>query len=323
MPYPEFDRSALSLKPLSERTHDLDLSSALALDADPPPFDHPALPQIAQRIVAARRDERPVILMIGAHVLRSGVFAHLIDLLERRLVTHLAMNGGAAIHDFELALVGATTESVGRYVSSGQFGLWQETGELNRVAARAASEGLGFGEAVGREIAEGQFPHARSSVLAAAYRCRIPATIHVGIGYDIVHEHPNCDGAALGAVSYRDFLIFAHAVSALEGGVVLSAGSAVMAPEVFLKALAMTRNVAHQRGEQIAHFSSAVFDIVELGKEPFSEPPSTHPMYYFRPFKTLLVRTVADGGRSFYVQGPHRATLSNLHRLVSAAWQAT
>jgi hypothetical protein len=231
------------------------------------------------------------------------------------------MNGGAAIHDFELALVGATTESVARYVSSGEFGLWRETGLLNYVAQQAQKEGIGFGEAAGRAIAEGDYPFAGGSVLAATYRGRVPATVHVGIGYDIVHEHPSCDGAAVGAASYVDFLVFTEAVRSLEGGVLLSAGSAVMAPEVFLKALAMARNVAHQHGQRIARFSTAVFDIVDLGPKPCSEPARSDPRYYFRPQKTLLVRTVADGGESFYVRGPHRLTLSNLHRLVRERWQ--
>lgn len=322
MTYPTFDRSLLKLRPLDERTHELFLADALPLDAPAPPFEDAALPQIAEHMLRARRAGHPVILMLGAHVIRAGVQAHLADFLEQGVLTHVAMNGGAAIHDFELALVGATTESVARYVSSGEFGLWQETGLLNDIARQAQREGIGFGEALGRAIADGGFPHADASVLAAAHRARVPATVHVGIGYDIVHEHPSCDGAALGAASYTDFLVFAESVRSLEGGVLLSAGSAVMAPEVFLKALAMARNVAHRQGQRIARFTTAVFDIVDLGPEPCSEPGRSDPRYYFRPQKTLLVRTVADGGESFYVRGPHRVTLSNLHRLVRERWQA-
>jgi len=141
-------------------------------------------------------------------------------------------------------------------------------------------------------------------------------TVHVGVGYDILHEHPNCDGAALGAASYRDFLIFAAAVERLEGGVLLSFGSAVMAPEVYLKALAMSRNVAHQQGRTIRDFATAVFDLLPIDGDIHSELPKSDPGYYFRPHKTILVRTVADGGASFYFRGDHRATVPALRRAI-------
>jgi hypothetical protein len=153
-------------------------------------------------------------------------------------------------------------------------------------------------------------------VLAAGYRLQVPVTVHVGIGYDIIHEHPNCDGAALGATSYHDFLIITQTISQLEGGVVLSFGSAVMAPEVFLKALAMARNVAHQEGKEIRHFTAAVFDLVRLEGDLHQEADKHTPQYYFRPFKTLLVRTVADGGESFYFCGDHHATFPALYGLI-------
>jgi hypothetical protein len=293
--------------------HDLTLERFYRLGDPVPPFDHPALPVIADRIVQARRNGAPVILLMGAHVIRAGVSRFLIDLMERGVLTHIAMNGAGPIHDFELALVGATTESVARYIREGQFGLWQETGWLNDAIKQGYAAGLGMGEAIGKFIAEGDFPHKDISILAAGYRLRVPVTVHVGIGYDIIHEHPNCDGAALGATSYTDFLIFAETVAHLEGGVVLNFGTQVMGPEVFLKALAMARNVAHQEGRRIDRFTVAVFDLVPLG-EVQSEPPKDDPRYYFRPLKTLLVRTVASGGESFYVQGDHRLTVPNLYR---------
>ena len=164
---------------------------------------------------------------------------------------HIAMNGAGAIHDYELARIGATTESVARYIQSGEFGLWKETGELNDWIVEAAASGEGLGEHIGRRIAESDYPYRDLSVFAAAYRNNVPATVHVGIGYDILHEHPNFDGAAAGTASYRDFLIFTKQVENLEGGVLLSFGSAIMAPEVYLKALAMSRNIAHQEGRSI------------------------------------------------------------------------
>jgi hypothetical protein len=144
----------------------------------------------------------------------------------------------------------------------------------------------------------------------------VPVTVHVGVGYDIIHEHPNCDGAALGTTSYRDFLIFTQTITQLQGGVLLNFGTAVMGPEVFLKALAMARNVAHQEGRRINRFTTAVFDLVDLGPDYHREAPKSDPRYYFRPYKTILVRTVQDGGESFYVRGDHRVTLPNLWRLV-------
>lgn len=322
MPYPIFDRARLRIRPLAERCHDLDLSSLLSLDAPLPPFDNAALPVLGRKLADARRAGRARILMMGAHVLRAGVSRHLIDLMERGLITHIAMNGAGPIHDWELALIGQTTESVARYIQSGEFGLWQETGAMNDVVRAGAAASIGLGEALGRAILEGPFPHKDVSVLAAAARLGVPLTVHVGIGYDILHEHPNCDGAAFGATSYRDFLVFAQSVTSLEGGVLLNFGSAVMGPEVYLKALAMARNVAHQEGQVIRNFTTAVFDLVPLDTDTRQQAPKTDPRYYYRPWKTILVRTVADGGKSYYVQGDHRVTLPHLHRAAIHAVEA-
>lgn len=320
MPYPLFDRSRLRIQSLAERQHDLDLTVLLPLDAPLPPFEHPALPILGRCLSEARQRGSARILVMGAHVLRAGVSRYLIDLMERGLLDHLAMNGAGPIHDWEFALIGATTESVARYIRSGEFGLWRETGRMNDVIRAGARQGLGLGEALGRTILDEKFPHADISVLAAGVRLGVPITVHAGIGYDILHEHPNCDGAALGETSYRDFLAFAQTVTRLEGGVMLNFGSAVMGPEVYLKALAMARNVAHQEGRRIAEFTTGVFDLVPLEGDTRQQAPKSDPRYYYRPWKTILVRTVADGGESFYVQGDHRVTVPYLHR---AAIQAT
>jgi hypothetical protein len=316
MPYPLFDRSRLRLKPLAERVHDMTLADVLPLDAPVPPFDDRNLDQVAERVLQAHRVGAQVILMMGAHVIKRGLSRFVIDFIERGMITHVGMNGAGPIHDFELALIGATTESVARYIQEGQFGLWEESGRLNEAIQQGARDGLGLGEAVGRMIEEERFPHRDVSILAVGHRLQVPVTAHVGIGYDIIHEHPNCDGAALGETSYRDFLILAHSVSKLEGGVLLNFGTAVMGPEVFLKALAMARNVAHQEGQRINRFTTAVFDLVALDPDYHHEAPKSDPSYYFRPYKTILVRTVQDGGESFYIRGDHRATLVNLHRQV-------
>ena len=313
MPYPQFDRSRLIVKPLAERQHDLTLDVLLPFDAADD-YTHPSIPVVAARLAAARDRGAARILMMGAHVLRAGTQRHLIDLIDRGLVSLIAMNGAGPIHDWEFARIGASTESVARYVRTGEFGLWRETGAINDALAAGVADGLGCGEAVGKAITEGDFPHADVSVLAAAYRRGVPVTVHVGIGYDIIHEHPNADGAVLGAASYTDFLIFAEHVRGLEGGIVLNFGTAVMGPEVYLKALAMARNVAHQDGNRIAEFTTAVFDLIPLDDDYHRQAPKTDPRYYYRPWKTILVRTVADGGESYYVQGDHRHTIPALWR---------
>jgi hypothetical protein len=314
MPYPAFDRSRLRIQPLSQRRHDLDLSAILPLEAPLPAFEHPALAILGRRLADARRNGTARMLLMGAHVLRAGVARYLIDLMERGLLSHVAMNGAGPIHDWEFALIGATTESVARYIQTGEFGLWEETGRMNEAIRTGARAGLGLGEALGRAILDGPFPHKEISLLAAGVRLGVPVTVHVGIGYDIVHEHPNCDGAALGQTSYQDFLILTETVNHLEGGVLLNFGSAVMGPEVYLKALSMARNVARQEGREIRHFTTGVFDLVPLEGDTRQEAAKTDPRYYYRPWKTILVRTVADGGESFYVQGDHRVTVPHLYR---------
>ena len=314
-----FDRERLRIKPLSERQHDLSIDRMMPLDAEPEPLPSQSvesLRSVAVRIVAARNRGASIIMLMGAHVVRACVARHLIDLMERGCLSHLAFNGAGPIHDYELARIGATCESVARYIRSGEFGLWHETGELNDIVRRGSQQGQGMGESIGRHILESDYPHIETSLFAAACRLGIPATVHVGIGYDILHEHPNFDPAATATASYRDFLTVCDSVSNLEGGVVLCCGSAVMGPEVYLKALSMARNVAHQEGRRIAHFTTAAFDLIPIQGDFHQEADRTNPQYYYRPWKTVLVRTVADGGQSFYVCGDHRRTLPRLWRLV-------
>jgi hypothetical protein len=319
---PTFDRSQLLVKPLAERQHDLSIERQLPLDDLPPKLDNQAMGDIAElgrRMAAARERGAAVLLLMGAHVIRAGVARQLIDLMERGLVTHIGMNGAGPIHDYELARIGATCESVARYIRTGEFGLWRETGEINDIVREGAAQGLGLGEAVGRHILESDYPHKDLSILAAGVRLNVPVTSHIGIGYDILHEHPNFDPAAFGTASYRDFLAVCHTVGRLEGGVFLCMGSAVMGPEVYLKALSMARNVAHQEGRRIAHFTTAAFDLIPISGHWQAEAPKSNPQYYYRPWKTILVRTVADGGQSFYVCGDHRQTVPHLR---SAAIEA-
>jgi hypothetical protein len=317
MPFEPFDRRKLILKPLCERESDLDLSSMLEIEGKIPDFKHKALPILADKISGALKSGASVIMMTGGHVIRSGVSKFLIELMKKKIITHFAMNGSCIIHDFELALIGETTESVEKYISEGQFGLWKETGKLNEAIKNGAKENIGLGEAVGKMIEEDDLPNKEISLLAAGYRYKIPVTVHIGIGSDIIHEHPNFDAAAAGETSYKDFLIFANAISNLENGVFMNFGSAVTGPEVYLKALSMARNLAKQQNNKITNFTTAVFDLLPLeNKDTTKAPEKSDYFYYFRPWKTILSRTVADGGKSFYICGKHRATISNLARIL-------
>jgi len=312
-----FDRSKLRVQPLSQRVHDMTLKEVLPLEAEVAPFDHPDLPALADRIAQARGDRREVVVLMGAHVIKQGLSQFIVDLIRRGVISCIGMNGACVVHDYELARIGATTESVARYIHTGEFGLWAETGGINEIVNRSGAE-KGFGAAVGEEITNQRFQHAHLSILAAAHEFGVPATVHVGIGYDIIHELPNFDGAATGAASYRDFLLFAERIRHLERGVFLCLGSAVMGPEVYLKALSMSRNVERQAGRDIRHITTAVFDLAELGDDIHQEAPKTEARYYFRPYKTILVRTVADGGESFYFRGEHRVTIPALHKALAA-----
>jgi len=317
MPFDYFDPSQLKLKPLEERVHDVSIDDLINLDDDIPPFNNKSIKPLAMCILEARKKGAPVILMYGAHVIRSGCGLHMIEMMKRGQITHLATNGAGSIHDFELSLIGKTCESVARYIIEGQFGLWNETGKINDIINDGCKDKLGWGEALGRYIWENKLPNREKSVLAMAYNLKIPITVHVGIGSDIIHEHPNFDGASAGMASYKDFLIFTHSVSKLENGVFLNFGSAVTGPEVYLKALSMVRNVAGQKGEQIKNFTTAVFDIQPIDEHDAACAPQKNDYrYYFRPWKTILTRTVADGGKSYYVQGEHNVTLPYLARQV-------
>jgi hypothetical protein len=318
--FPLFDRSKLDLLPVQVRGHELTWDQCWQLEKPLQKFEHPDLPLLIERIVTARQHGRPVILMMGAHPIKLGLTRFLIDLVERGWLTHVAGNGAVLIHDFELALVGGTSEDVAKWIQVGQFGLWRETSRLNEIIAAAARRDEGMGEAVGRTIESESLPFRHLSLAAAAWRKGIPFTCHAGIGSDIIHAMDNCDGAAVGKASYTDFLIFARAIQELEGGVFLNVGSAVAGPEVYLKALSMARNSAAREGRKISRLTTAVFDLVPLPPDFRSGPPQkSAASYYYRPWKTILVRTIADGGSSFYFCGNHCQTIPTLwHHLLNA-----
>ncbi|SEP60466.1 hypothetical protein SAMN02910369_00257 [Lachnospiraceae bacterium NE2001] len=313
MPFQIFDRSKLCIMPLGERVHDIDIET---VSIQPGTFTELSqnrdYDSISDAIIRAKESHSTVLMMYGAHVIRKGNSLYMIELMKRGFVTHFATNGAGAIHDFEFSMIGQTCESVARYISEGQFGLWKETGYLNDAVNAGVKEGLGFGEAVGKYIWENDFPNKERSVLAMGYHLQVPCTVHIGIGNDIVHEHPNFDGAAAGEASYRDFLIYTKSIENLNHGVFLNFGSAVTGPEVYLKALAMARNAAKQEDRDIYDITTAVFDLKPIKGDTSHEPAKTDPYYYYRPWKTILARTVADGGRSFYICDDHAVSVPNI-----------
>lgn len=318
-----FDRSQLKILPLSDRQHKMTVDDIYTLDAETPKYENENLNILADRIIQARKNGKEVIWMMGAHVLRRGNSRYIIDLMNRHVITHIATNGACAIHDFELAHIGATLEDVELYIKDGKFGNWEETCRyINEAVIRGYKDKIGFGEAIGRLIQNLEndivIPHLDISIFAAAYNLGVDITVHKGIGYDITDQHPAADYAALGWTTGEDFLRFADVISRLEGGVFLNLGSAVMGPEVYLKSLSMARNIASQRGEEIRHFTTANFDLIDF-PDFQEEGKTTDAHYYHRPKKTILIRTVKDGGDSYHISGDFSVTVPKLYQLITQA----
>jgi len=241
---------------------------------------------IVQATVAAVRDQRPVIVMMGAHPIKCGLNPVFVDLMKRGVISAVAFNGAGAIHDFELALVGETSEDVQHGLEDGSFGMIDETGRLmNQAMGDGAKQGIGAGRALGEAIVKGQFTQKELSILHGGVVSNVPVTVHIAIGTDIIHQHPTTDGAVLGEATYLDFQKFAACVARLEGGIVLNIGSAVIMPEVFLKALTIARNL----GNKVEEFTSVAFDMNR----------------HYRPAENVVRRPTTKGGRGYYIVGHH------------------
>ena len=238
-------------------------------------------------IVAAYRQEKPIIMMLGGHVIKCGLSPILIDLMERGIITAMAFNGATSLHDFEIALIGETSEDVGQYLQTGQFGMVEETGRLMNEAICAADDtGIGMGAGLGKALIQLDTPYNSYSLLAAGARLGVPITVHVAIGTDIIHQHPAADGAATGQTSFTDFRLLAAVVAELgDGGAVLNLGSAVILPEVFLKALTVARNL----GNRVTHFTTANFDMIQ----------------HYRPLENVIRRPTDTGGSGYTFTGHH------------------
>ncbi len=302
--------------PVAARRNLVTAAALADIAAPPPAWEHPELDELAGRTAAAARAGALLLWSMGAHVIKTGLAPYVIDLLRRGLVSHIAGNGAVAIHDFEFAMLGATSESVAEGIDRGTFGMWEETGRWMQDAL-APDPSRGYGRALGEYIDAHpeRFPHRELSLLWQARRAGVPFTVHVSIGADIVHQHPAADFAAIGAASGADFKIYCRTVSMLAGGVFLNFGSAVTGPEVFLKALAVARNLGHPA----ARLTTANFDIVPLGE--YRTAPVTdevRPEFYYRPWKNIVVRPASLGGKGFHIEGRHQDTLPALyHRLLS------
>jgi hypothetical protein len=229
-----------------------------------PAYDNPALDILAGNIKKARAAQKPVILFYGAHVIKCGLSRYLIALAEKGFITHFASNGAGGIHDFELAFLGGTSEHVPTAIEDGSFGMWEETGRwMNEAVSEGAGKGLGYGQSLYQYVNDRQdrFPYLNDCVFYRAQKIGVPVTYHITIGTDIIHQHPACDFAALGAASGVDFQYFCGSVAQLEGGVHMNAGSAVTGAEVFLKALSIVRN----QGFPTQKITTANFDMIPLG----------------------------------------------------------
>lgn len=302
-PQPEADLGAIRTVPVARRPNkvraeefahppDGDRSFAAFLTSLPDVLVARDFRRVVEAIVAAARRERGVIVMLGGHIVKTGLAPLLVDLMRRRVITHVAMNGSASIHDFEIARFGGTSEDVAAGLRDGSFGMAEETGrEMNEAFVRGMRESRGMGESLGRTLNDadraGRLVHPELSVVLGAHRLGVPVTVHAALGAEIIHQHPAADGAAIGDTSHRDFRRLAHALTSLDdGGVALNLGSAVIMPEVFLKALTIARNLNEGRPR---NFVTCDLDMQR----------------HYRPRMNVVQRPTLDGGKGYEITGHH------------------
>lgn len=266
---------------------------------------------LIQQLRRARAEGRQLILSMGAHVVKCGLSPYLIALMREGYITHIAGNGACSIHDFELAYLGGTSEDVPTAIEDGSFGMWEQTGAwMNEAIQRGAAANIGYGEALARYIDEhpDRFPYKDDCVLYQAYRMDIPATYHIALGTDIIHQHPSVDFAAIGKASGIDFHKMCYSVAHLDKGVYMNFGSGVIGPEVFLKALSISRNLGYPTFD----ITTANFDLIDLG-DYRRRIGYENPQYYYRPRKNIVNRPVSCGGRGWHFCGDHQQTIPNLY----------
>ena len=312
MQYHELDFSDIKTQSAANRRNLVTIDTLLTPGKDPVPdwdggkdFD-----TLIDRILEARKNGRPVIWSQGAHVIKNGLSRYLIDLMRRGFITHIAGNGACSIHDFELAFLGGTSEDVPTALEDGSFGMWEETGGwMNEAIQYGAAHDMGYGEAVARYIDAhpDRFPYREDCVLYQAYLLGVPATFHIALGTDIIHQHPSVDFSAIGKTSGVDFHRYCYSVSQLDGGVFLNFGSGVIGPEVFLKAISISRNL----GYPTYKITTANFDLIDLG-DYRRDIGYDDPHYYYRPRKNVVNRPPKCGGIGWHFIGDHKETVPNL-----------
>ena len=333
--YNVFDTSKINTYPLSTRSNKVTLEDLVRpADIDELVIDlsekaRGDIEAIAEAIVSARRADRPVVFFTGAHLIKNGLGPLLIELVKRRAVTLVAGSAATAIHDFELALIGQTSENVPDALGRGRFGMAGEFAYINAAISLGDEQRFGYGESLGKMIcdeafrkmvlasaAKGDwlrsFEHPEVSVLAACYQNDIPFTVHAGIGTDVTDQHPSFDGRAKGGCSGRDFLIYTEKIAGLVGGgVILNIGSAVTGPEVLLKAVSMAAN----SGSAAKNIVTADFDLREYRPDAMTDEAAAG--YYFRDQKSIVTRIPqAFAGRGFYVQGSQKQTFPLLYKMI-------
>ncbi|MDD5687068.1 MAG: deoxyhypusine synthase family protein [Elusimicrobia bacterium] len=250
------------------------------------------LKRLVEQIIIARKNKKPVIFMFGAHIIKCGLSGLIVELMKKNIITAIATNGASVIHDFELAYCGKTSEDVAEQLKNGRFGMAYETGKyINEAVETGAEKNIGLGEIIGKMINGKKLKHSKESIFANAYNLKVPATVHVAIGTDIIYQHPECSGASWGKTSHGDFIKLTEVISKLDGGVVLNFGSAVILPEVFLKALNLSRNL----GCKVKNFTAANFDM----------------NYQYRAAENIVSRPT--GGTGFYFIGHHEIMLPLLY----------
>lgn len=266
---------------------------------------------LVDRILEARRNGRTVIWSQGAHVIKNCLSRYLIAFIKSGLITHISGNGACSIHDFELAYLGGTSEDVPTAIEDGSFGMWEQTGRwMNEAIQKGAREGWGYGESLARYIDENpeKFPYKDDCVLYQAYKHNVTATYHIALGTDIIHQHPIVDFSAIGAASGTDFHRMCYSVAHLDKGVYMNFGSSVIGPEVFLKALSISRNLGYDTFD----ITTANFDLINLGNYK-CKIGYDDPNYYYRPRKNIVNRPVSLNGMGFHFVGDHKQTIPALY----------
>ncbi|MBJ6725939.1 hypothetical protein [Geomesophilobacter sediminis] len=303
MKYQPLDFSGITTYPIAERNNKVSVKDDFAgpvtagmsvtdlLAALPNQLGAQALNRVIDAVVGAREKGKPVMVAMGGHVIKCGLQPVLKALIDADVISAIALNGAGSIHDYEIALIGATSEDVGAVLHAGNFGMARETGiDINEAIRKGVEQGLGYGESVGRAILDRELPYREQSLQAVCVAKGIPVTVHVAVGTDITHQHPSADGAVIGEASYRDFRLFTSVVSQLgDGGVYLNIGSAVLLPEVFLKALSVAQNL----GYHVDHFTTANFDMQQ----------------HYRPLTNVVKRPTSGESRGYTVTGHHEIML--------------